>query len=133
MDGRTWGARTGLQMSATGSWWRRRAAATYILVTRSVPVTMTIETLQERMQLAAAALDFEEARRYRDMINMMRGGATATEAEEANFTGLKRQEPGAMGLGTSQQKMTPPDNWRAPPKPDLMTAARSTRRRRPGS
>lgn len=106
------------------------AVATRTLVTRLVPMVMSIETLQERMEHAAAALDFDEARRCRDMINMMRGGATAEEAKEANFAGLKRQEPGAMGLGTSQQRVVPPDGWIAPSKPDPMTVGRSARRRR---
>ena len=87
----------------------------------------TIETLQKRMEDAALALDFEEATRCRDMINAMRMGATAAEAEEANYAGLQRQQPGAMGLGTSQQRMTPPPGWRAPRKPDLMTSGRSSR------
>jgi hypothetical protein len=90
----------------------------------------TIETLRKKMQDAALALDFEEAKRCRDMINMMRGGATAAEAERANFAGLERQQPGAMGLGTSQQRMTPPADWRAPPKPDPMTSGRSRGKRR---
>ncbi len=90
---------------------------------------MTIETLQQRMEEAVAALDFEEARRCRDMINAMRGGATAAEVESASFDGLERQAPGAMGLGTSQQKVTPPAGWRPPAKPDPMTAGRSRRGR----
>jgi hypothetical protein len=88
------------------------------------------ETLQKRMDDAVLALDFEEARRCRDKIQMMRGGATAAEAENADFTGLERQRPGAMGLGTSQQRMTPPAGWRAPPKPDPMTSRRPSRGRR---
>ena len=97
---------------------------------RSSQVTVTIETLQQQMG-AVAALDFETAQRCRDMINAMRGGATAAEAEAADFTGVKRQEPGAMGLGTSQQKRTPPAGWRPPPKPDPMTTGRSRRGRAP--
>jgi hypothetical protein len=87
----------------------------------------TIETLQKRMEDAALALDFEEATRCRNMINAIRMGATAAEAEQADFTGLNRQQPGAMGLGTSQQRMTPPAGWRAPAKPNLMTSGRSSR------
>ncbi len=92
----------------------------------------TIETLQQKMEAAARALDFEEAKRCRDRINLMRGGATAAEAEQADMSGLERQQPGAMGLGTSQQRMTPPPGWRPPPKPDPMTSGHSLRgRRRP--
>lgn len=92
-------------------------------------MAITLETLQKRMEDAALALDFEEAKRCRDMINMMRNGASPEEAQQADFTGLQRQEPGAMGLGTSQQKVTAPPGWRAPPRPDPMTAGRSKRRR----
>jgi hypothetical protein len=86
-----------------------------------------IQTLQKRMEDAVLALDFEEARRCCDMINAMRMGATAAEAEQADFAGLERQQPGAMGLGSSQQRMTPPAGWRAPPKPDPMTSGRTAR------
>lgn len=91
-------------------------------------MTDTIEDLRARMEAAAAALDFEEARRLRDRISLMRGGATADEAAEADLSGMTRQQPGAMGLGTSQQRMEPPPGWTPPPKPDLMTKGRSKRR-----
>ena len=79
----------------------------------------TIQSLRERMEAAATALDFEEAGRLRDRINLMRGGATATEAEQADLSGLERQRPGAMGLGTSQQRVKPPVGWKPPRKPTL--------------
>ncbi|MBB5686374.1 UvrB/UvrC motif-containing protein [Sphingobium boeckii] len=87
----------------------------------------TIETLQHKMEAAARTLDFEEAKRCRDKINLMRGGATAEEAEQADFGGLERQKPGAMGLGTSQQRMVPPSGWTPPAKPDPMTSGQSLR------
>ena len=87
----------------------------------------TIESLQRRMDAAARALDFEEAQRLRDRISLMRGGASAAEAEEADTSGLVRQQPGAMGLGTSQQRMTPPAGWQRPVKPDPMTSGGSLR------
>ena len=80
------------------------------------------------MAAAAAALDFEEARRLRDRIALVRGGASLDEAMAADTAGLKRQQPGAMGLGTSQQKVTPPPGWKPPQKPDPMTRGRSRRR-----
>ena len=91
----------------------------------------TIKSLQHKMEAAAGNLDFEEARRCRDMINMMRGGATAEEAEQADFHGLERQKSGAMGLGTSQQRVVPPSGWSPPDKPDPMTSGRATRGRPP--
>lgn len=91
----------------------------------------TIEDLQRRMDKAVAALDFEEAAHCRDRIALLRGGASPDEAASADTRGLERQEPGAMGLGTSQQRMVPPPGWTPPPKPDPMTRGRSSRRRRP--
>lgn len=82
--------------------------------------------LQTRMEAAAAALDFEEARRLRDRINLLRGGADAAGAA-VDTSGLARQQPGAMGLGTSVPRVVPPAGWTPPPKPDPMT--RATRRR----
>ncbi len=89
----------------------------------------TIESLREQMEAAAQALDFEEARRLRDAINLMRGGATASEAAQADASGLTRQRPGAMGLGTSQQQVAPPPGWKPPAKPDPLTRGRKGRRR----
>ena len=83
-----------------------------------------IEDLQREMAAAVEALDFEEAGRLRDRINLMRGGANAGEAAEADTSGLVRQQPGAMGLGTSRQRPVTPPGWKPPPKPDLMTSGK---------
>jgi excinuclease UvrABC nuclease subunit len=40
-------------------------------------MTKTLLTLQRKMEAAVQALDFEEARRCRDQISLMRNGATA--------------------------------------------------------
>jgi hypothetical protein len=87
----------------------------------------SIEILQQKMDAAVRALDFEEAKRCRDRISAIRGGATPAEAEAADFSGLDRQQPGAMGLGSSQQRVSPPPGWKPPSKPDLMTSGRSQR------
>lgn len=87
----------------------------------------TIEQLQRRMEAAAAALDFDEARRLRDRISLLRGGASPRDAERADTDLLERQAPGAMGLGTSQQRLAPPPGWKPPRKPDPMTKGRSRR------
>jgi hypothetical protein len=92
-------------------------------------MTSDIEAVRLRMEAAAQALDFEEAKRLRDQLNLMRGGATLAEAEASDTSGLDRQQPGRMGLGTSQQRMTPPKEWKPPPKPDLMTKGTDKRRR----
>ena len=91
---------------------------------RSITMNKTIQDLQSEMEAAARALDFEEARRIRDRINLMRGGADAADAEQADTSGLVRQQPGAMGLGTSRQRPVPPPGWKPPPKPDLNTSGR---------
>ncbi|UYY57722.1 UvrB/UvrC motif-containing protein [Sphingomonas sp. S2-65] len=90
-------------------------------------MTTTLAELQQRMEAAAEALDFEEARRLRDQINLLRGGAGSEQAALADTAGLTRQQPGAMGLGTSQQRMTPPAGWKPPRKPDPMTKGRNRR------
>jgi len=82
----------------------------------------TIESLQKKMEQAACALDFEEAKRCRDRISLMRGGATAAEAGQADLSGLERQQPGAIGLGTGQPHRKPPTGWKPPCEPDLMTS-----------
>jgi hypothetical protein len=87
-------------------------------------MSKTIEDLQREMEAAARSLDFEEARRLRDRINLLRGGANAADAAQADTTGLVRQQPGAMGLGTSRQRPITPPDWKPPPKPDLKTSGR---------
>lgn len=87
-------------------------------------------TVRARMEAAAAAMDFEEARRLRDQLSLMRGGASPADAAASDTAGLARQQPGSMGLGTSQQRMTPPPGWTPPPRPDPMTRQHSKPRRR---
>jgi len=82
-----------------------------------------IERIRLAMEAAAAALDFEQARRLRDQLSLLRGGASLAAAKAADTADLIRQQPGAMGLGSSQQRMTPPPGWQKPRKPDPMTRA----------
>lgn len=93
-----------------------------------------IDDLRRRMEAAAAALDFEEAKRLRDRLSLLRGGATPQAVAAADTAGLTRQQPGRMGLGTSQQRVVPPPGWTPPRKPDPMTTgqARPRGRRGPG-
>lgn len=81
----------------------------------------TIADLQRQMDAAAAALDFETASRLRDRISLLRGAGEDADVDAIDTAGLTRQRPGAMGLGTSQQRMTPPPGWVRPAKPDPMT------------
>lgn len=76
-----------------------------------------VNALRAEMEAAAAALDFEAAGRLRDRISLLRGGADTA----ADTAGLVRQQPGAMGLGTSQSCLAPPEGWVKPAKPDPMT------------
>ncbi|RZL56084.1 MAG: excinuclease ABC subunit B [Sphingomonas sp.] len=82
-------------------------------------MTVSIEALRLEMEAAAAALDFETAGRLRDRISLLRSGG-----EDVDPAGLERQRPGAMGLGTSQSRIVPPEGWVKPVKPDPMTKRR---------
>jgi hypothetical protein len=92
-------------------------------------MTSRIEELRRRMEEAAAAMDFEEAGKLRDQISLLRG-QDGEGVDEIDPTGLERQQPGRMGLGTSQQRVTPPPGWKPPKKPDPMTRGRSRGRSR---
>ena len=83
------------------------------------------DTLERQMQAAAAAGKFELAAKYRDELRAL----LAADAARADGE-LHRQQPGAMGLGTSRQAVEPPPGWTPPRRPDPMTANRSKPRRR---
>jgi hypothetical protein len=78
-----------------------------------------IEALERRMAEAVAAEDFEAAARLRDRITALK------QTGESLF---RRQVPGRMGLGTDQQVMAPPKDWKRPKKPDLLTSNVKPRR-----
>lgn len=82
------------------------------------------ETLERQMREAAAAGKFELAAKLRDDLKAL------ADADAARETGdLYRQQPGAMGLGSSRQAVEPPPGWVPPKRPDPMTANRTKRRR----
>ena len=85
---------------------------------------MTADELQRAMDDAAAALDFEAAQRWRDRLAILR----QTGSDPGEIEGLTRQQPGAMGLGTSHSGVAPPPGWTKPRKPDPMTTGRNRRR-----
>lgn len=91
----------------------------------------TVDALQQKMAAAAASLDFEAARRYRDRFTLMRGGASFGEAKLASTTHSMRQVPGGMGLGTGLPRIVPPENWTPPVKPDPLTSNQGAARGRP--
>jgi len=83
------------------------------------------ETLERQMREAADAGKFELAARYRDELRALIAADEATDSGE-----LHRQQPGAMGLGTSRQAVTPPPGWVPPKRPDPMTTGRARPRRK---
>lgn len=90
-----------------------------------------LETVRLRMEAAAEAQDFEEAARLRDQYSLLRGQPGAEPPADMDTSRLKRQQPGKMGLGTSEQAMTPPPGWVPPQRPDPMTTStRGAKRRR---
>jgi hypothetical protein len=95
-------------------------------------MTTTLERLRLRMEAAAAAEDFELAARLRDQYSLLRGRADGGEGVEGDFdtSGLRRQQPGRMGLGTSEQAVVPPPGWTPPKRPDPMTTGTVAARRR---
>lgn len=92
------------------------------------PSPPSLEALILAMKGAADARDFTEAARLRDLISLLRAGGENADGD-IDPAGLERQQPGAMGLGTSQQRMRPPPGWVPPPKPDLMTTIKGRGRK----
>jgi hypothetical protein len=82
-------------------------------------MTDDLEALKQFLADAVLAEDFEMAATLRDRIAAL---------EPSTPTKLRRQEPGKMGLGTSDQKFKPPPGWKPPKRPDLMTTNTKPRR-----
>lgn len=72
-----------------------------------------IADLERRLALAVGSEDFETAAELREAIAVLR--------EVPGGSKLRRQEPGRMGLGTSQTAHVPPKGWTAPKKPPPLT------------
>ncbi|MEW5686762.1 MAG: UvrB/UvrC motif-containing protein [Pseudomonadota bacterium] len=83
-----------------------------------------IEDLERRMREAAEAGDFETAALLRDSIARIRSGES----------GLREQQPGKMGLGSSQERYLGADRQKKalPKKPDPMTSGHKPGGRRRG-
>ena len=86
-----------------------------------------IARLTTEMAAAAQAQDFERAAALRNEIAVRRQAAGG-DAADADFAGLKRQQPGAMGIGSERPKRDAPEGWKPPKKPDPMTKGRNRRR-----
>lgn len=94
-------------------------------------MTSALETLRLRMEAAAQAEDFELAARLRDQYSLLRGQPGAEIPADIDTSRLQRQQPGRMGLGTSEQAVSPPPGWKPPARPDPMTTStRPAKRRR---
>ena len=81
-----------------------------------------LESLRRRMAKAVEDMEFELAARLRDEISLLRGSPDGQAAELTSGSHLRRQQPGSMGIGTSDQKMKPPPGWKRPKRPEPMTS-----------
>ncbi|UZK64797.1 UvrB/UvrC motif-containing protein [Sphingomonas sp. M1-B02] len=89
-----------------------------------------IAELERAMHEAAERDDFEAAAALRNRLAVVRAGGGDPAADEGDFAGLKRQQPGAMGIGTQHPKPAPPAGWKKPVKPSPMTANTARRGKR---
>jgi hypothetical protein len=90
-----------------------------------------LDDLNQQMEEAVAAQDFETAGRLRDQIGGIQHSALVRDVEETpQASYFQRQVPGRMGLGTDQPVPKRPEGWVAPRKPDPMTAGHSRGGRR---
>jgi hypothetical protein len=78
-----------------------------------------LAALKQFLADAVLAEDFEMAATLRDRIAAL---------EPKTPSKLRRQEPGKMGLGTSDQRFKPPAGWKPPKRSDLMTTNMKPRR-----
>lgn len=78
------------------------------------------EALERAMIEAAARSDFEAAAALRNQLLVLRQ-AGGDAPGDGDYAGLKRQQPGAMGIGTQHPSPTRPTGWKPPRKPDPMT------------
>jgi hypothetical protein len=81
-----------------------------------------LAALTEALADAVLAEDFEMAAILRDRIEALKATRPMPPSK------LQRQEPGKMGLGTSDQKFKPPKGWKPPKRPDLLTTNTKPRR-----
>ena len=80
-----------------------------------------IAEVEQAMLEAAERGDFEAAAALRNQLLVLRQ-ADGEGDEDADYAGLKRQRPGAMGIGTQHPRPARPAGWTPPKKPGPMTA-----------
>lgn len=86
-----------------------------------------IAELERAMQDAADRNDFEAAAALRNQLLVLRQ-AGGEGADDADYAGLQRQQPGAMGIGTQHPTPARPPGWKPPRKPNPMTTNSGRRR-----
>jgi hypothetical protein len=94
----------------------------------------TLAAIERAMADAAAREDFEEAARLRNQLFVARAGGDSADgddsaAPDADFAGIRRQQPGAMGIGSQHPRPARPAGWTPPVKPSPMTRATGRRNR----
>jgi len=109
---------------------RRTSAALGIQVTG--PHEKRLQALHTAMHTASAQADFEKAAKLRDQISLLHRLPVDGPGPEADFnpSGLVRQRPGPVGLGTSRQDVKPPSRWKPPKRPEPMTKGRGRGRQK---
>lgn len=80
--------------------------------------------IEAAMKEAAARQDFEAAAALRNRLIVARQTGHDPGDVDADFAGVGRQRPGAMGIGSQVPRREPPPGWKPPPKPDAMTTNR---------
>ncbi|MBW4331907.1 excinuclease ABC subunit B [Stakelama sp. CBK3Z-3] len=76
------------------------------------------------MQEAAAREDFAAAANLRNRLMIAR--QTGRDPGEGDYSGITRQQPGKMGLGSQAPGRSRPKGWKPPKKPDPMTGGRGS-------
>lgn len=79
-----------------------------------------LDTFEDQLNRALDAGDTERAEALRERLEALQSGGGSY---------LRPQQPGAMGLGTSDEVPRRPAGWKPPKKPDPMTSGSSRRRR----
>ena len=87
-------------------------------------MTDNLSALNQALADAVLAEDYEIAATLRDRIAALE----PQDTKDMSPSKLRRQEPGKMGLGTSDQKFKPPPGWKPPKRPDMMTSNTKPRR-----